>query len=60
MVAGPSPSTSTLETVLIHAAGSGVGTAAVQLATHAGARVIAVAGDDRKLSAVAALGMRIR
>ena len=32
--------------VLVHAAGSGVGTAAVQLATHAGARVLAVAGEQ--------------
>ena len=32
------------DVVLIHAAGSGVGTSAVQLATHAGARVIVTAG----------------
>ena len=42
--------------VLVHAAGSGVGTAAVQLASHTGARVIAVAGDDKKLDTVASLG----
>lgn len=44
------------DVVLIHAAGSGVGTAAVQLARLAGARVIAVAGDDAKLEFVASLG----
>jgi tumor protein p53-inducible protein 3 len=43
-------------TVVIHAAGSGVGTAAVQLAVAAGARVIAVAGSDAKIAAVRALG----
>jgi tumor protein p53-inducible protein 3 len=44
------------EWVLVHAAGSGVGTAAVQLATRAGARVIAVAGSDHKLEVAASLG----
>jgi NADPH:quinone reductase-like Zn-dependent oxidoreductase len=44
------------DTVLIHAAGSGVGTAAVQLARLAGATVIAVAGDDDKLKIVSDLG----
>lgn len=44
------------DTVLVHAAGSGVGTAAVQLARLAGATVVAVAGDDAKLATVAALG----
>lgn len=44
------------DTVLVHAAGSGVGTSAVQLARLAGATVIAVAGDDAKLAAVAGLG----
>lgn len=44
------------EKVLIHAAGSGVGTAAVQLASRAGAEVVAVAGHDSKLEAVRALG----
>ncbi|MDN6161959.1 MAG: NAD(P)H-quinone oxidoreductase [Atopostipes sp.] len=40
------------KTVLIHAAGSGVGTAAIQLANRkiSGAKVIATAGKDRKLA----------
>jgi NADPH:quinone reductase-like Zn-dependent oxidoreductase len=37
--------------VLVHAAGGGVGTAAVDIAVFLGARVIATAGDDRKLAA---------
>jgi len=37
------------ETVLVSAAGSGVGTAAVQIAKMMGARVIATAGSDAKL-----------
>ena len=36
------------ETVIIHAAGSGVGVAAVQLAKNAGANVLATAGSDSK------------
>jgi tumor protein p53-inducible protein 3 len=44
------------ERVLVHAAASGVGTAAVQLAKDAGATVFAVAGSDEKLSAVSKLG----
>ncbi len=36
------------ETVLIHAGASGVGLAAIQLATAAGARVIVTVGTDRK------------
>jgi tumor protein p53-inducible protein 3 len=43
-------------TVVVHAAGSGVGTAAVQLAAAAGARVVAVAGAGEKLAAAARLG----
>ncbi len=43
-------------TVLIHAAAGGVGTAAVQLAKLAGARVIATASSREKLDRVAALG----
>lgn len=35
--------------IQIHAAGSGVGTAAIQLAVGAGATVFAVAGTDSKL-----------
>jgi NADPH2:quinone reductase len=44
------------ESVLIHAAASGVGTLAVQLAKHWGARVFATASTDAKLEAVRALG----
>ena len=44
------------ETVLIHAAGGGVGTAAVQIASAAGARVFATASSDEKLERVQALG----
>ncbi len=44
------------ETVLIHAAGSGVGSAAVQLAKLAGATVIATASTPVKLDKAKALG----
>ncbi len=44
------------ETVLVHAAGSGVGVAAVQIAKLLGARVIATAGSDVKLEKARALG----
>jgi NADPH2:quinone reductase len=44
------------ETVLIHAAAGGVGTAAVQLARAADARVIATASSDEKLARVRELG----
>ncbi len=44
------------ETVLVHAAGSGVGSAAVQIAKLFGARVIATAGSDEKLEKAKALG----
>jgi len=44
------------ETVLVHAAGSGVGTAAVQLAAAHGLRVVAVAGADAKLATARRLG----
>ncbi len=44
------------ETVLVHAAGSGVGVAAVQIAKLVGARVIATAGSDAKLEKAKALG----
>ena len=40
------------ETVLIHAAAGGSGTAAIQLAKHAGARVFASVGDDDQGRAV--------
>ncbi|EDM75550.1 zinc-binding alcohol dehydrogenase [Plesiocystis pacifica SIR-1] len=44
------------ETVLIHAAGSGVGSAGLQIAKHSGARVIALASTDAKLAKAEALG----
>ena len=44
------------ETVLVHAAGSGTGSAAVQMAKEGGAFVIATAGSDEKLEKVKALG----
>lgn len=44
------------ETVLVHAAGSGVGSAAVQIAKLHGARVVATAGSDAKLEKARALG----
>ncbi len=44
------------EAVLIHAAASGVGTAAVQMARQVGARVLATAGTERKIKAVLELG----
>lgn len=44
------------ETVLVLAAGSGVGQAAVQLARHAGASVIATAGSEEKTRLARELG----
>lgn len=44
------------ETVLVHAAGSGTGSAAVQVAKECGAFVIATAGSDEKLEKVKKLG----
>lgn len=44
------------DVVLIHAAGSGVGTAAIQLAKAMGARVIATTGTDDKAIRAQALG----
>lgn len=44
------------ESVMIHAAGSGVSTAAIQLAKHAGATVFATAGTDDKCERALALG----
>jgi tumor protein p53-inducible protein 3 len=44
------------DNVLVHAAGSGVGTAATQLAAAAGARVVATAGAAEKLERAKALG----
>jgi NADPH2:quinone reductase len=47
------------ETVLIHAAAGGSGTAAIQLAVHAGARVFATAGTDEKLQLCRDLGAHV-
>jgi NADPH:quinone reductase-like Zn-dependent oxidoreductase len=44
------------ETVLVHAAGSGTGSAAVQVAKLVGASVIATAGTDEKLEKAKGLG----
>ena len=44
------------ETVIIHAAGSGVGVAAIQLAKNAGATVFATAGSDEKCDKALELG----
>ena len=44
------------ETVLINSAGSGIGSAAVQIARFAGARVLATVGADEKREAVSKLG----
>ena len=44
------------ETVLVHAAGSGVGSAAIRIAKLAGAHVIATAGDEEKLTLARQLG----
>jgi NADPH:quinone reductase-like Zn-dependent oxidoreductase len=44
------------ETVLISAAGSGVGSSGIQVAKRAGARVITSAGSDAKLARAAELG----
>jgi NADPH2:quinone reductase len=44
------------ESVLVHAAAGGAGSAAVQLAAHKGARVFATAGTDEKLKLCRELG----
>ncbi len=44
------------ETVLIHAAAGGSGSAAIQLAVHRGARVLATAGTDEKVNLCRELG----
>jgi NADPH:quinone reductase-like Zn-dependent oxidoreductase len=44
------------ETVMIHAAGSGLGVAAMQLASHAGVTVLATAGTDDKCQRALGLG----
>ncbi len=45
------------ETIMIHAAGSGVSVAAIQLAKHAGATVLATAGTDEKCQQAKTLGV---
>jgi NADPH:quinone reductase len=47
------------ETVLIHAAAGGAGSAAIQLAVHAGARVIATAGGAEKVGLCRELGAHV-
>ncbi len=44
------------ETILIHAGGSGVGTAGIQIAKHAGARVFVTAGTSEKIEKCMTLG----
>lgn len=44
------------ETMLVHAAGSGVSVAAIQLAKHAGVTVLATAGSEEKLDKARAIG----
>lgn len=47
------------ETVLIHGGASGVGTAAIQLAHHAGCRVLVTAGRDDKVARCLQLGAHV-
>ena len=47
------------ESVLIHAAAGGSGSAAIQLAVHAGARVFATAGSEEKLKLCRELGAHV-
>ena len=47
------------DTVVIEAAAGGVGTLLVQLARSAGARVVALAGGDRKMALAAELGAEV-
>ncbi|MEL7344002.1 MAG: NAD(P)H-quinone oxidoreductase [Pseudomonadota bacterium] len=44
------------EVLLVHGGSSGIGTTAIQLAHHFGARIIATAGSDAKCAACRALG----
>ncbi|HEY0233557.1 MAG TPA: zinc-binding dehydrogenase [Afipia sp.] len=44
------------ETVLVHAGGSGIGTAAIMMAKAIGCTVITTVGDDSKIEGVKALG----
>lgn len=45
------------ECALVHAGGSGVGIAAIQLASRAGARVLATASSDEKLARLSEFGL---
>ena len=47
------------ETVLVHAGAGGVGSAAIQIARAAGARVFATAGDPEKVEACRGLGAEV-
>jgi NADPH:quinone reductase-like Zn-dependent oxidoreductase len=47
------------ETLLVHGGGSGIGTMAIQLAKHAGARVAVTAGSQEKLDVCRDLGADI-
>jgi putative PIG3 family NAD(P)H quinone oxidoreductase len=47
------------QTLLVHGGGSGIGTMAIQLAKHAGARVAVTAGSQEKLDVCRALGADI-
>ena len=47
------------ETVLIHAGAGGSGSAAIQLAAHRGARVLATAGTDEKVALCEELGAAV-
>jgi putative PIG3 family NAD(P)H quinone oxidoreductase len=47
------------DTVLVHSGGSGVGTAAIQLAHAAGARVLTTTGTDDKCARARALGAAV-
>jgi putative PIG3 family NAD(P)H quinone oxidoreductase len=47
------------ETLLVHGGGSGIGTMAIQLAKHAGARVAVTSGSQEKLDVCRALGADI-
>ncbi|MDB5510990.1 MAG: NADPH:quinone oxidoreductase [Enterovirga sp.] len=44
------------ETILVHAGGSGIGTAAIRMAKAIGCRVITTVGDDEKAAKARALG----
>lgn len=47
------------ERFLVHAAGSGVGTAAIQMASAVGCQTFGTAGSDEKLAKAAELGLDV-